>query len=116
MVLLETHPQALRSLQTTRERLQLSRVRVLRDEALSFMRRAADASFELVFLDPPFEQTALRQSALQAAVRLVVGQSTVASEEGVSAGVANVGALRPCRMVHEFLPVHSASTAAMAVS
>lgn len=98
VVLLETHAQALRSLQTTRERLQLSRVRVLRDEALSFMRRAADASFELVFLDPPFEQAALRQSALQAAVRLVVPDGLVYLEAPEAVGPE--AALPPGLVLH----------------
>lgn len=72
VVLLETHPQAVRSLQVTQERLKLSQVRVLRADALAYLRRAARASLELVFLDPPFADAALRAAALQAAVPLVV--------------------------------------------
>ena len=72
VVLLETQPKAWRSLQETQQRLKLGQVRVLRDEALSFMGRATPASFELVFLDPPFAQPELLQASLQVAVRLVV--------------------------------------------
>lgn len=77
VLMLEAHPLAHRSLEATCQRLQLAQVRVQRADALGFMRRAAPASFELVFLDPPFAEDALRAEALQAAVRLVVPDGLV---------------------------------------
>jgi 16S rRNA (guanine966-N2)-methyltransferase len=95
VLLLETHPQAHRSLQATQQRLQLAQARVLRAEAVTFMRRAAPGAFELVFLDPPFAEAALRAEALQAAVRLVVPDGLVYLEgpediapEALPAGLA----------------------------
>ncbi len=72
VVLLETHQQAVRSLQATQERLQLTQARVLKADALAYLGRAPRASLELVFLDPPFDAVALRQAALLAAVPLMV--------------------------------------------
>lgn len=72
VVLLETHQQAVRSLQATQERLHLNQVRVINADALAYLRRAPKASLELVFLDPPFEATALRQAVLLAAVPVMV--------------------------------------------
>ncbi len=95
VLLLETHPQAVRSLQATVERLKLSQARVLRADAVAYLRRAPRASLELVFLDPPFADDALRAAALQAAAPLVVPDGLIYLEspqplapEEVPAGLA----------------------------
>jgi len=71
VLLLERDSRLARSLNDSRERLKAATVRVECADALAWMKRAAPAGFELVFIDPPFE-SALWAAALQAAARLVV--------------------------------------------
>ena len=70
VVLLERDAALVASLQATKERLHAATVRVERADALQWMARAAPASVDLVFLDPPFD-SALRDPALGAAARIV---------------------------------------------
>jgi len=86
VVLLERDPALVASLQSTRQRLQAERVRVERADALQWLARAAPASVDLVFLDPPFE-SALLAPALAAAARVVREEGLVYAE-----GPAPVGA------------------------
>ena len=90
VVLLETHPHALRSLRETQQRLKLAQVRVLREDALTFMRRATPASFELILLDPPFALTDVRAAALQAAASLVVPGGLIYLEAPDEAALAQL--------------------------
>lgn len=73
-VLLERDPTLATSLRAVVQRLKAAQVQVQQAEALAWMARAADAPnaepFDLVFLDPPFDE-ALFQPALAAAVRCV---------------------------------------------
>jgi len=71
VVLLEREPALVRSLQATHAKLKASQVRVAQAEAVSWMQQPAHAArFDLVFLDPPFDEH-LFWSALQAAVHCV---------------------------------------------
>jgi 16S rRNA (guanine(966)-N(2))-methyltransferase RsmD len=70
VILLERDPAAAASLRATKTRLGAAMCQVERSDALQWMARAAEASFDLVFLDPPFE-SALLGPALPAAGRLV---------------------------------------------
>lgn len=70
-VLLERDPQLARSLRASRERLGASHVAVEQADAMGYMRRAPAASFDIVFLDPPFGQ-GLSEPTLAAAAPLVV--------------------------------------------
>ena len=77
VVLLESDRRLALGLERTRERLDADgRVRVERADALAWMARAAPASFELVFVDPPFG-AGLFERALVTAARLVVPQGFV---------------------------------------
>jgi 16S rRNA (guanine966-N2)-methyltransferase len=70
VVLLERDPALLAQLHDTRQRLGAEQsVRVERADALAFMARADKASFDLVFLDPPFEARVF-DAALAAAAKL----------------------------------------------
>ena len=72
VLLLERDADLVRSLQTSRARLKAEKIlRVECTDALIWMTRAAPASFELVLLDPPFQQQLL-MPALQAAAPLLV--------------------------------------------
>jgi 16S rRNA (guanine(966)-N(2))-methyltransferase RsmD len=70
VVLVDRDPGAAASLRATKARLSADAVRVERGDALQWMARAPAASFDLVFLDPPFESSLLGP-ALPAAARIV---------------------------------------------
>ncbi|MBL8361397.1 MAG: 16S rRNA (guanine(966)-N(2))-methyltransferase RsmD [Rubrivivax sp.] len=70
VLLLEQDAGAVAGLQAARQRLGGTTLRVERADALAWMRRCADATWDLVFLDPPFD-TGLLAPALSEAVRLV---------------------------------------------
>ena len=70
-MLLERERRLARSLIDTKERLKADTVRVENADALAWMARCAAASFELVFIDPPFESETI-VPALDAALRVVV--------------------------------------------
>jgi 16S rRNA (guanine966-N2)-methyltransferase len=71
VVLVERDTRLARSLRETQARLQASGVRVEVADALAYMRRANADSFELAFIDPPFD-AGLFEPAVAAAARLVV--------------------------------------------
>ena len=71
VVLVERDPGLVRSLRESQQRLSASALRVEAADAFAFMRRAAPASFELVFLDPPFDAQVF-MPALTAAAPLAV--------------------------------------------
>jgi 16S rRNA (guanine966-N2)-methyltransferase len=71
VVLLERDAQLAGAMRITQQRLQATQVRIEVADALAWMARSAPASFDLVFLDPPFD-AGLAEAALAAAARLVV--------------------------------------------
>jgi 16S rRNA (guanine966-N2)-methyltransferase len=71
VLLLERERRLARSLIDTKERLKADTLRVENADALAWMARCAAASFELVFIDPPFESDQI-VAALDAALRVVV--------------------------------------------
>ncbi len=72
VVLLERDAEQVDSLQQSRQRLKAETLRIERAEAIGWMVRAVPGSFDLVFLDPPFD-SGLLDDALAAALRLVAG-------------------------------------------
>jgi 16S rRNA (guanine966-N2)-methyltransferase len=71
VLLLERERRLARSLIETKERLKADTVQVENADALAWMARCAAASFELVFIDPPFDSETI-VPALDAALRVVV--------------------------------------------
>lgn len=67
---LEQSPELVQALRRLGERLQAQALQVQRGDALAAMQALPAASFDLVFLDPPFEGPWF-EPALQAATRLV---------------------------------------------
>lgn len=59
------------------QRLQASTVRVQRGDALAALRQVAGQGLDLVFLDPPFDQTALFVPAVQAAAAALAPQGFI---------------------------------------
>jgi 16S rRNA (guanine(966)-N(2))-methyltransferase RsmD len=70
VVLVESHPRALERLRATQARLAATQVQIVAGDALAQAARWPAASFDLVFLDPPFESP-LQAPALGAARRLL---------------------------------------------
>jgi 16S rRNA (guanine966-N2)-methyltransferase len=70
VLLVESNPRALESLRATRERLSASAVDVRPGDGLSVAAQLAPGSFDVVFLDPPFDAD-LQSLALIAARRLL---------------------------------------------
>lgn len=71
VVLLERDASLVRHLQATQTRLKAAQVRVAQADAVSWMRQPCQAqAFDLVFLDPPFDE-ALFWSALEGALSCV---------------------------------------------
>lgn len=71
VLLVECDAELCRSLNSSRARLKAGQLRVECADALAWMARCAPARFELVLLDPPFQQD-LFDAALRAAAPLVV--------------------------------------------
>lgn len=71
VLLLEREPGLVRSLQATQAKLKAPQVRVMQADAISWMRQARQAGlFDLVFLDPPFDE-GLFWAALEGALNCV---------------------------------------------
>ncbi len=66
VTLVEAHPRALEGLRATRARLGAEQVEIIAGDALSVTAGLPAASFDVVFLDPPFD-TRLQAPALDAA-------------------------------------------------
>ena len=82
VVLIERDRRAAAALNEARRRLKAdASVQIEQADALAWMARAAPASFELVFVDPPFASP-LAAPALQAAARLVANHGFVYLEAG----------------------------------
>ena len=71
VVLVERERALVRSLHETRERLGAEAVRIESADALAYLRRGQPSSFELVFVDPPFDAN-LFEAAITAAAPLAV--------------------------------------------
>ena len=79
VVLLERDPVLVTSLAATRQRLGAEAVRIERADALQWMARTPASSFDVVFLDPPFDSPLLAP-ALVAAARIVSAGGFVYAE------------------------------------
>jgi 16S rRNA (guanine966-N2)-methyltransferase len=93
VVLLERERRLALSLNETKQRLHAEQLRIEAVDALAWMARAAPASFELVFIDPPFDAPQLIEPALTLAARLVVPQGFVYVEAGAALQPALVAKL-----------------------
>lgn len=71
VVLLERDPALAAQLQAVQQRLGATTVTIERVDALAWLARSAPASFDLVLLDPPFDDPRTLSLALVAAARVV---------------------------------------------
>ena len=83
VVLIERERKLVATLNAVKQRLDAVHLRVENADALAWMARCAPASFELIFIDPPFD-AALVEPALGAAARLVVAGGFVYIESGAA--------------------------------
>jgi 16S rRNA (guanine966-N2)-methyltransferase len=90
VVLLDHDPALVSAMAASAQRLGASAVRAERAEALMWMGRCAPASFELVFIDPPFDSGLAERAAL-AATRLVVPGGYVFVEAAAKLATAPAG-------------------------
>ena len=90
VVLLERDPALLASLAASKARLHAETLRIERADAVHWMARAASESFELVFLDPPFDSKLLAP-ALAAAARIVTPLGLVYVESGTASDTDSWG-------------------------
>ena len=97
VVLVERDRTQVAALNAVKQRLDAVHLRVENADALAWMARCAPASFELVFIDPPFD-AALVEPALGAAARLIVAGGFVYVESGA--------ALEPQAWVPKGLALH----------
>jgi 16S rRNA (guanine966-N2)-methyltransferase len=81
VVLLERDRRIATRLDESKQRLKATQIRIESADALAWMARCPPDSFELVFIDPPFDAPLL-EPALKLAVRLVVPQGFVYVEAG----------------------------------
>ena len=82
VVLVEQAPEVVRSLTTTLKRLNMPSVRVLAADAVDALRQARGQAWDLVFLDPPFDQPELLLGALSAAHEATAAQGLCYVESG----------------------------------
>lgn len=92
VVLLERETRQARSLDESKQRLKADALQVIATDAVSWMRRSAPASFELVFIDPPFGSDLLGP-ALAAAARLAVPDGYIYLEAAHAYTAAEVAPL-----------------------
>ncbi len=90
VVVLERDGAALAALAAAKARLHADAVRVERADALQWMARAPAASFDLVFLDPPFD-TALVGAAMRAAERVLADGGALYVEAGQALAATQPG-------------------------
>lgn len=76
VLLVEDHPRALEGLRSSRLRLDPARLEIIAGDALSVASRLPPGSFEVIFLDPPFD-AGLQAPALAAARRLLADDGLV---------------------------------------
>jgi 16S rRNA (guanine(966)-N(2))-methyltransferase RsmD len=81
VVLLERDRRTATSLAASKQRLQATQLQIEATDALAWMARCAPDSFELIFIDPPFDAPLL-DPALALAHRLVVSSGFVYVEAG----------------------------------
>jgi 16S rRNA (guanine966-N2)-methyltransferase len=76
VLLLERDPELVHILQTAKQRLRGTSLRIERAEAIAWMTRARGDSFDLTFIDPPFD-SALAECALPLATQLMAAHGLI---------------------------------------
>ena len=80
VLLLEREPALVAALRATQARLKVPAVTVERTDAVSWMRSGPGGRFQLVLLDPPFDDPKLLDLAVEAATHLVAANGFIYAE------------------------------------
>jgi 16S rRNA (guanine(966)-N(2))-methyltransferase RsmD len=91
VVMLERDADLVASLRATQQRLKADAVRVERADSLTWMRAGPTGQFDLVLLDPPFDDPALLPRAIEAAAHLLTPGGALYVEAGHALRTAPVG-------------------------
>lgn len=91
--MLDQDPALVAQLQAVRTRLKAEAVRISRGDGLAALRAAAGQGLDAVFLDPPFDATALFEPALRAAREALAPQGFVYLESPRPWGADDLAAL-----------------------
>lgn len=91
VTLVERNSALVAGLRRTREKLAADAVTVVAGDALAYARAATDASFDVIFLDPPFDSDLLLP-ALREAARLVAPNGLIYVESGAPLDPATASA------------------------
>ena len=91
VTLVERNPALEAQLQRTKQKLHADTVTIVRGDALAFARDGREQSFDVVFLDPPFD-SGLLEPVLESAARLVSKQGWIYVESGAPLGMETVAA------------------------
>jgi 16S rRNA (guanine966-N2)-methyltransferase len=76
VLLIEQDPQLITNLQSNKTRLKADTIRIQRGDSIAMMRSLPKASFDVIFLDPPFG-SGLFLEAIQAAARVLSAQGAI---------------------------------------
>jgi 16S rRNA (guanine(966)-N(2))-methyltransferase RsmD len=92
VVLVERNPVVEAQLQRVKQKLGADAVSIVRGDGLAYAHAAAARSFDVVFLDPPFD-AGLLEASLQAAERLVTAEGLIYAESDVPIAADTAAAL-----------------------
>lgn len=92
VVLVERNPVVEAQLQRAKQKLGADAVSIVRGDGLAFARSAGERSFDVVFLDPPFD-AGLMEPSLQAAERLVADEGLIYAESNAPLAADTAAAL-----------------------
>lgn len=90
VTLVESNRQAVDHLMQTKRKLAADQVDVVPGDALTIAARWPDASFDIIFIDPPFDSTLLAP-AVAAAARLITADGLIYVESGAPLDVSTLG-------------------------
>lgn len=90
VTLVESNRQAIEHLMQTKRKLAADQVDVVSGDALTIAARWPDASFEIIFIDPPFDSELLAP-AIGAAARLITAQGLIYVESGTALDESTLG-------------------------
>lgn len=110
VTMVESHPRALQALRAAKEKLAAAQIDIVPGDALSLCAQWPEASFDVVFVDPPFD-AGLHAAALAAAARLLAPGGLVyveaarplTGEQAAQAGLAIVRSGRAGRVAFHLL-------------
>ncbi len=103
VTLIESNRQLVDQLSQTKRKLAADQVEIVAGDALSAAGRWPEASFEIIFIDPPFD-SGLLAPALAAAVRLIAPDGLIYAESGAALERDAIAAASPANCPQRHVP------------